>query len=202
MFPKPLFNLLLVRHGQTQANVEGRFYGRTDTAMTNVGRDQVRATAERLRGYDVAHVYTSPALRASETAEILNQKWQSPLTQDARLWEVDHNRWEMKTVSEIMAQYPDDWASFLTGDTSKAHHGGETQADVAARALSFVEELKERHPAEGETIALAAHGGVLQIMLCELLGTEKRGMWPYRFKNAGCAEVVLYEFGGVLTSFQ
>ncbi|MEM8862662.1 MAG: histidine phosphatase family protein, partial [Chloroflexota bacterium] len=43
MFPKPLFKLLLIRHGQTQANVEGRFYGRTDTAMTDVGRDQVRA---------------------------------------------------------------------------------------------------------------------------------------------------------------
>ena len=202
MFPKPLFNLLLIRHGQTQANVEGRFYGRTDTTMTDVGRDQVRAAAERLKHHDVAHVYASPALRATETAQILNAQWSAPLVQDERLWEVDHNRWEMKTFTEIMEEYPDDWARFVSGDMSQAHHGGETQAQVAARAVSFVDDLKTKHPAEGETIALAAHGGVLQILLCELLGTEKRGMWPYRFKNAGCAEVMLYEFGGVLTSFQ
>ncbi|MEM9776979.1 MAG: histidine phosphatase family protein, partial [Chloroflexota bacterium] len=202
MFPKPLFKLLLIRHGQTQANVEGRFYGRTDTAMTDVGRGQVQATAERLKNYDISHVYASPANRAVETAEILNQQWQAPMTVDERLWEVDHNRWELMTAQDIAAKYPDDWAGFLSGDISKAHHGGETLDEVAVRGLSLVDELKTSLPGNGETIVFASHAGISQVLLCELMGTPKRGIWPYRFKNAGCAELEIYEFGSVLTGFQ
>lgn len=202
MFPQPLFNLLLVRHGQTQANAEGRFYGRTDSPMTDVGREQVRATAERLKDRPVAHVYASPAMRASETAEILNYQWNKPLTIDERLWEIDHGHWELLTPNEIQAQYPADWDRFLTGDTSRAHHGGETHDQVATRSLSFLNDIKQSHPCDGETIVLAAHGGLLGIMVCELLGTAKRGRWPYRFKNAGVAEIIVYEYGGVLVGFQ
>ncbi|MFK7802264.1 MAG: histidine phosphatase family protein [Anaerolineae bacterium] len=202
MFPQPLMTLLLVRHGQTQANVEGRFYGRTDSPMTEEGHKQVQATAERLKDWPVSHVYSSPAMRAKHTAEILNQQWQKPLTLDERLWEMDHNRWELLTPTEIQATYPMDWEKFLSGDTSAAHHGGETYQQVADRSRALIDDIKGQHSCTGETIALAAHGGTLGIMMCELLGTANRGWWPYRFKNAGVAEIVLYEFGGVLTGFQ
>ncbi len=202
MFPQPILNLLLIRHGQTQANVEGRFYGRSDSEMTAEGQAQVRATAERLKELDVAHLYASPAIRATHTAEILNEQWNTQLTIDERLWEIDHNRWELMTVGEISAKYPQDWANFLSGDMSKAHHGGETQADVSARAADFLEHVKSNHSCQGETIAFAAHGGLLSIMLCDLLGAEKRGWWPFRFQNAGVANVILYEFGGVLVGFE
>ncbi len=202
MFPEPLLNLLLIRHGQTQANVEGRFYGRSDSEMTEAGREQVRATAERLKDIDVSHLYASPAIRAKHTAEILNEQWKTDFTLDERLWEIDHNRWELMTPNEIMAKYPQDWAKFLAGDMSQAHHGGETQEQVSARAMNFLDSVKADHPCNGETIALAAHGGLLSVMLCDLLGSQKRGWWPFRFQNAGVAKVILYEFGGVLVGFE
>ena len=201
MFPQPKLNLLLIRHGQTQANIEGRFYGRSDSPMTLEGREQVRTAAAKLKEVEVAHLYASPAIRAIETAEILNEQWQTTLTKDERLWEIDHNRWELLTPAEIMQKYPADWQKFLAGDTSKPHHGGESHDQVASRAMKFLNEVQSNHTCEGETIALAAHGGLLNIMLCELLGTPNRGWWPYRFKNAGVARVVLYEFGGVLRGF-
>ncbi|MFT5195557.1 MAG: broad specificity phosphatase PhoE [Cellvibrionaceae bacterium] len=203
MFPQPRYTLLLIRHGQTQANVEGRFYGRSDSPMTPTGHAQVQATAERLKDRPVCHLYSSPAIRAKGTAEILNKQWKIPLTLDERLWEIDHNRWELMTAAEIQTTYPTDWANFIAGgNMDTAHHGGETQAEVAERGCLFLDELKTRHAGNGETIALAAHGGFLQILLCELLGTANRSYWPYRFQNAGVAEVIMYDFGGVLTSFQ
>lgn len=202
MFPKPKLNLLLVRHGQTQANFEGRFYGRSDNPMTPTGHQQVQATAERLKDNTVSHVYSSPAIRAQQTAEILNKNWQAPLSIDERLWEMDHNRWEMLTAEEIQTKYPQDWADFVNGDTSKAHHGGETYSQVAERSMKFIEDVCANHPCEGETIVLAAHGGLLNIMLCEMLGAGNRGWWPFRFANAGAANVLYYEFGGVLLGFE
>lgn len=200
---EPKFKLLLVRHGETDSNKEMRFVGRGDYPLNDTGRQQVETTAQKLIGRSIDHFYSSPASRAFETATILNQKIGAPLTKHDALWELDFNRWEGMTIQEIMQSDPEGWRSFfeLRDD---APHGGETLEDAAIRGREWINHIHAAHPEHAErplTIGVASHGGFLQTLLCELLGTSKRTFWPYRFQNAALAEVWVYPLGSTLISF-
>ncbi|HWX09771.1 MAG TPA: histidine phosphatase family protein, partial [Gaiellaceae bacterium] len=85
--------LLLVRHGETDWNAEGRLQGHTDRPLNEHGRRQAHALAERLAGDDIAAVYASDLARARETAEILGAKLGLPVSRDAGLRERDWGNW-------------------------------------------------------------------------------------------------------------
>ncbi|MEM7797758.1 MAG: histidine phosphatase family protein [Chloroflexota bacterium] len=196
----PKFKLLLVRHGQTDANKEMRFVGSTDVPLNKTGREQARLMAARLAERPIEHIYSSPALRAHETAKLINNSLQAEISLDERLWELDHKNWEGKTIQEIYDQDPQAWEDWMNLKI-EAPHGGETLEDVAIRARSWLTDLDKAYEGKNHTLLVAAHGGLLQVMLCELLGTTRRNFWPYRFQNTGLAEVWVYNLGATLISF-
>ena len=199
----PYFKLLLVRHGQTDSNREMRFVGRGDYPLNETGRKQVRATAKRINGRAIDQIYSSPASRAFETAQILNQGFSAPLQKHESLWETNFGNWEGLTFKEIVDRDPQlfqDWMNLKID----APHGGETLDDVAQRAKTWITDLHANHPNHTEktyTVLVTSHGGFLQTLMCELLGTTNRNFWSYRFDNAGLAEVWVYPLGATLISF-
>lgn len=194
----PLATLLLIRHGQTDYNREGRFYGRIDTPLNAQGETEARELAARLHARPVQRLYSSPALRARQTADYLSETLDLPVQTDELLWEMDHGRWEGLRFDEARALDPDLWERWRTGEV-EAPHGGESLTDAMARARQWVDGILQQHP--GETIAAVAHGGILQAMVCVLMGTPPRPLWQYRFGNATLAEIQVYPLGGVLLSF-
>ncbi len=193
-----LFKLLLVRHGETEANRMGMFQGRIDWPLNDNGRGQISQTAEKLADYVVDHVYVSPAQRAQQTAEILNQKWDAPLTLDERLWEIDHGTWEGKSFQEVRDADPEAWRAWLALEID-APHGGETLQETSNRLQQWYGEVKKRYVGQEPTLAVVAHGGCLQLLLADLLRTPHSNLWPYQFHNGAVAEVWVFALGAKLT---
>jgi 2,3-bisphosphoglycerate-dependent phosphoglycerate mutase len=136
--------LLLVRHGETDWNAEGKLQGHTDRPLNEYGRRQAQALADRLAAEQVDALYASDLCRARETAEILGERLGLPVDVDPDLREKNWGTWEGLTSDERL-----DVA--YEGETSEAHR---------ERMLRAVERIVERHP-KGRVVVVT-HGGSLR----------------------------------------
>jgi broad specificity phosphatase PhoE len=151
--------LLLVRHGETDWNRDGRWQGHSDTHLNDVGREQAARLAGELDGVDV--VYASDLARARETADILAAPLELPVRVDRRLRERSFGTWEGKTRAEIENDFAAAHAQWLAGDGPGADDA-EPFAEFAARVKSFLDDVVGRHPEE--TVLVVAHGGSIRVI--------------------------------------
>jgi broad specificity phosphatase PhoE len=151
--------LLLVRHGETDWNRDGRWQGHSDTQLNDVGRRQAARLGDELNGVDV--VYASDLARARETAEILAERLGLDVEVDGRLRERGFGAWEGKTRPEIEAEFGEALARWRAGEGPGADDA-EPFADFAARVKSFLDDVLARHP--DETVLVVAHGGSIRVI--------------------------------------
>jgi broad specificity phosphatase PhoE len=151
--------LLLVRHGETDWNRDGRWQGQSDTQLNEVGRAQAARLGEELDGVDV--VYASDLARARETAEILARRLDLDVELDERLRERGFGAWEGKTGPEIEVEFSDAHARWRAGEGPGADDA-EPFADFAVRVQSFLEDVLARHP--DETVLVVSHGGSIRVI--------------------------------------
>ena len=150
--------LHLVRHGETEWARLGRHTGRTDVPLTEAGRVQARAIADRLAGIRFGRVLSSPLSRALETARLAGYGHVVEVEPDLAEW--DYGAYEGRTTPEIR-QSVRGWTIWGQGP-----RGGETAADVTARVDRVLIALDD---VEGN-VALFAHGHVLRVLTARWLG--------------------------------
>ena len=150
--------LYLVRHGETEWARLGRHTGRTDVPLTEAGRLQARAIADRLAGVRLGRVLSSPLSRALETARLAGYGDVVEVEPDLAEW--DYGAYEGRTTPEIR-QSVRGWTIWEEGP-----RGGESAADVTARVDRVLAALDG---AEGN-VALFAHGHVLRVLAARWLG--------------------------------
>jgi broad specificity phosphatase PhoE len=151
--------LLLVRHGETDWNRDGRWQGHSDTRLNDVGLQQAARLAGDLDGVDV--VYSSDLARAQETAAIVAQRLGLPVRLDERLRERSFGAWEGKTAAEIEVEFGDAHARWLAGEGPGAADA-EPFGEFAARVQGFLADVLTRHP--DETVLVVAHGGSIRVI--------------------------------------
>ena len=156
---RPVTTLLLVRHGETDWNRDGRWQGHSDTHLNELGREQAARLADQLDAVDV--VYSSDLARARETADILAHRLGLEVHVDERLRERSFGAWEGKTGPEIEAEFADAHARWLSGEGPGADDA-EAFGDFAARVHAFLDDVLARHP--GETVLIVAHGGSIRVI--------------------------------------
>jgi broad specificity phosphatase PhoE len=152
--------LLLVRHGETDWNRDGRWQGGSDTPLNDLGREQARALAEQLDG-DIDVVYSSDLARARETAEIVAAKLGLEVRVDRRLRERGFGSWEGLTTSEIEERFSDSHRRWHAGDGHGAEDA-ETFEDFSARVNDFLADVLRLHP--GEEVLVISHGGSMRVI--------------------------------------
>ncbi len=179
--------LLLARHGQTEWNADRRFQGHTDIALSERGRAQAHALGRALRGRHVTAAYVSPMRRAVETAEIALADAGIPFTPIEALRELSLGAWEGCTVDEIRRQDGDPYAAWLRAPLDCPPPGGEPLPAVRDRVLAAVEEIGARH-GEGDALVIA-HGGVISVYACHLLGASFNQLWRLRVDNCSLTVV-------------
>ena len=157
--------LVLVRHGQTDWNVEGRYQGQTDQPLNAAGRAQAEALARQLASRRFDAVYSSDLLRALETAQIIAARLRLPVQVDQRLREISLGDWEGQRVAEIAAQYQAAWTDRARNPLTARAPGGETVAEVAARLADAAADIAERHP-DGPVLVVS-HGVALATLICQ-----------------------------------
>ena len=179
--------LLLARHGQTEWNAAARFQGHTDIALSDRGRAQAHALGRALRGRRVTAAYVSPMRRAVETAEIALGDAGIPFTPIEELRELSLGEWEGCTIDEIRRQDGDPYAAWLRAPLDCPPPGAEPLPDVRDRVLTAVDRIGEA-PDDGEALVVA-HGGVISVYACHLLGCSFNQLWRLRVDNCSLTVV-------------
>jgi phosphoserine phosphatase len=174
-------NVLLVRHGETPWNREGRYQGRTDVPLSSEGESQVAALGARLVDVEIAIAIASPLSRARRTAEAILASRSVPLEIDPGLLEISHGAWEGSLAAEIErtdAALIDAWRRRPDRDLP-AGPGAETLGDVEARAWPVLDRACSRLRGE-ETALIVAHDAVNRALLCRVLGLPLSRVWSFR----------------------
>jgi broad specificity phosphatase PhoE len=162
--------LLLVRHGETDWNAEGRLQGHTDRPLSDYGRRQARELGDRLKNEELQDgaleaIYSSDLARARETAEIVGERLGLPVVLDPDLREKDWGTWEGLTSVER------DRVEFV-GETTEAHQ---------ERILRALRRIAERHAGDARVLVVT-HGGSMRRLQTAALGmalpvVENCGRW-------------------------
>jgi len=175
--------LLLARHGQSLWNQVRKFQGANDVGLSDLGRTQAAALGTVLRGsYRVAAAYVSPMCRARDTAAIALQGTGIPTTAIHELRELSLGEWEGCTVDEVRARDGNPYLAWVRSPLDCPPPGGEPLPDVCARVLRAIDQISANHRS-GEDVLVVAHGGVISVYLCHLLGISFNSLWRMRIDN-------------------
>lgn len=163
--------LLLVRHGETDWNANGRLQGQTDRPLTDFGRRQARLLADELAGEELEAIYSSDLARAQETAEIVGERLGLAVAVDPELREKDWGTWEGLTAVER------DRVEFV-GESTEAHR---------ERILDALRRIAERHPSDGRVLVVT-HGGSMRRVQTAAMGmampvVENCGRWICTYED-------------------
>ena len=160
--------LLLVRHGETERNREGRVLGHGAQSLTDEGRRPAVALARALSRESITTIYSSPLKRAVETAEVIGDKLGLPVQVAADLAEVDAGALDGLNSGEMRTGYPDFMALWDRDPGSAVMPGGESLAQVQQRAWRSVQSFLGEHP-EANVVAVS-HNFTIGTLVCKALG--------------------------------
>ncbi len=158
----------LIRHGQTDWNIEGRYQGQSDAPLNDIGRAQALEAVKKLHDHSFAAIYSSDLSRARETAEIIAAFLHLPVSLDPRLREINQGEWEGKHISEIKMRYAQMWKGHRKDPENARAPGGETINEVAQRMSSALNELTCIFP--DRPVLIVSHGLSLATVICRSQG--------------------------------
>jgi broad specificity phosphatase PhoE len=183
--------LVLIRHGETHWNREGRYQGHRDTPLSEIGRAQAEAAGRLLAGERFQAVWSSPLRRARETAAAIAAPQGLTVQFEDAFAEMRFGEWEGFTVDEVSARFPDLYRTWLETPHLVDVPGGETLDALRVRVLKGLEGLRATH--DGQTVCLVTHGMTGRILILEALGLDLDRLWSLRLSFTGISEL---EFRG------
>jgi broad specificity phosphatase PhoE len=160
--------LCLVRHGQTDWNLQGRYQGQSDVPLNQIGLAQAHTLVRQLQGQTFAAIYSSDLKRAGETALIIADAMHLPVNFEARLREINQGEWEGQLVDKIRARYENLWQMRSVDPAGLRPPGGETVSELAERLQAALDEIAHLHP--GLSVLIVSHGLALATVLCKVRG--------------------------------
>lgn len=158
--------LYLIRHGQTDWNVEGRIQGSQDIPLNATGRAQALLLARGMEKRPVTAIYSSPQLRALDTARAIATVWKAPIHPLAQLAEISYGDWEGRTSRDILDTDRQLYEAWWKHPASVAPPGGETLNQVDQRCREAWDIIRQEMDGDA---AVVAHGGTLAHFIVRLL---------------------------------
>ncbi len=190
--------LFLIRHGTTDANQAGVFLGRTDAPLNDVGIQEAARLGERLGNAPFDAIVSSDLRRARATADAIARG--RPVREEPRLREMDLGAFDGRVAAEVHAEHAALIQAWRTDPTDVRMPGGETLAEVQARAVAALDDLAAAHP--GGTVAVVTHTFVLLSVTAHVLGLP---LATFRRLFVDRASISLFEWragrGAVLRRF-
>jgi probable phosphoglycerate mutase len=188
--------ILLLRHGETDFNLTHRFQGRIDIPLNKEGKNQAQALALALKDEPLTAVYSSPLIRAMETARSIKAFHPStPLFEEEGLIEMDLGEFDGMQVGDWISQHQEFYKTWRTTPSRLKMPGGESLGEVQIRAMDTLERITKPYPL-GSTLLFCSHNFVNRTIICHALGLP---LDRFRdFQQDAAALNVLYKREGKL----
>ncbi len=182
--------IFIARHAETDWNRARRVQGVSDISLNARGRAQAEAFADRLASEKLEAIYASPLARARETAEAIARRHGLPVQIIPGLSEFHQGELEGRYLKDLITDYPDLLAAFAKDPADVRIPGGETMAEVQARAWAAFTEILDRH--EHGSVVLISHNMTILTLLCRFLGMP---LSQFRRLSQGSTGVTILERG-------
>jgi broad specificity phosphatase PhoE len=148
-------SIILIRHGETDWNIEGRYQGQADPPLNSQGLLQAQELVQDLGNSAIDILYTSPLLRTKQTANIIASDLGISVIDEPRLMEIHQGDWQTRLRSEIEHLYPELFSNWETNPWKVSPPGGEHLSEVQTRVYQAVDEILRNQ--SHQTIGLVTH---------------------------------------------
>jgi len=175
-----MLEILLIRHGQTDWNRDRRIMGRRPIPLNKAGRAEARRLARALKDVKIDAIYTSPVLRAVETAHHLRNGGRAAVRHAPEMAEIDYGRWIGKTFEEVISEKA--FRVYHKNPRKACPPGGEHMMKVFGRTVRFIERLRKKH--KKGRVAVVSHADVIKTILVHYLGMDYDHLLKFRIDNA------------------
>lgn len=177
-------NLYVVRHGQTEWNVKKKMQGRADIPLNKKGIEQAYIIKKNLSEYNIDMIYSSPLIRAKQTAEIINETMNIDIIYDNRLIERDYG--EFEGINKSSFNYNEFWAYHKNKHYTKA----ENIQNFFNRVYNILDELKEKY--QDKNILIVTHAGITKVIECYANGMmQDENIGPFLPDNCSVTKYVI-----------
>lgn len=174
--------LFLLRHGETQANLEQKYQGQNESHLSEQGRKQSVELSKYLSKEDFRAVYSSTLSRSFETAKNVAGPHGLEVTQVPDLIERNYGEWENMRFEDIRAKYPAIYESWLIDPGKTVIPGAEKLEDLQERGVKAIEHIVHMH--RNQTICVVGHGGINRTILFHFMHIDLNNFW--RIKQDNC----------------
>ena len=180
--------IVLIRHGATDWNLQGRCQGATDRPLSEVGLRQAEEIAATLSAESVQAVYSSDLTRARQTAHLISQPHGLEVNVEVNIRELDHGQLEGLTFAEIKQNYPGFIERWRTEPAEIQVPGGERLVDVAERAWEGLNRIAQRHR-NGENIVVVSHNFPILGIVCRITATQLNQYRAFHLDPCGVTRI-------------
>ena len=173
-------NIVIVRHAESVANTKGIYQGQTyDTDLSELGKKQAKALAERLKVFGAKRIITSPLKRTYQTAQAIAKETGLQIEINKKIIETNHGEWEGKHKVWVKENFADVHETWLTKPSETVFPAGEAYMDTVKRTLDFLE-TTEFDP---DTVVIT-HDNILRAMISLINNTDIDKMWEIPTETA------------------
>jgi len=183
--------IVLVRHGATDWNLQGRCQGSSDRHLSEVGARQAERLAALLSAEEIHAIYSSHLRRALQTADYISQPHKLPVLIEHNIRELDHGELEGLTFNQIKENYAEFLLRWRSEPAKICVPGGERLADVARRAWNGLNQIVQRHP-DAERILVVSHNFPILGIVCRVTGTHLNDYRSFHLDPCGVTRLAYH----------
>ncbi|MGM0378107.1 MAG: alpha-ribazole phosphatase [Bacillota bacterium] len=172
--------IYLIRHGQTDANVEKRYCGWTDINLNSKGIKQAKKIGKKLSNLNIENFFASDLKRVKETAKYINKYHKKDITYLKEIREMNFGDFENLTFKEISKKYPEQREKIVSNNLTYQFPNGESLKELYDRSIKTFKKLLKNKG----NILIVSHGGVIGSILTHVLSGNIENYWSVEVKNA------------------
>ncbi|MNZ76774.1 Phosphoserine phosphatase 1 [compost metagenome] len=176
--------IFLVRHGQTEWNVEHRFQGHQDSPLTDLGVKQAEWLGESIRNEQIDVIYSSSSNRAIRTAEIIKGNREIDIQFSDNLREMNLGIWEGNIQDDIKETYPEQYELFWNEPETFQVQDAETYEAVMDRAVNNLNQIIEEN--RGKTVLIVTHTVVVKLLMAYIEQRPLKKLWDLPYIHPAC----------------
>ncbi len=183
--------IYFVRHGQTDANVKKQYCGQTDVDLNRKGLKDAASIAKVLKSASIDAIISSDMKRTMKTAELINQYHQLKIELMPEFREINFGRFENLTFEEIGSKYPEEKEKMIQEKINYNFLEGESLTQLHLRVMKAFNKLLEEKA--NENLLIVSHGGVIRMILTEILSGDINNYWSIEVDNTRISTIVDHE---------